>query len=533
VGCNYAIEDTAPASGDTDNGSVDGDTDADTGADADGHSDVETDADTGADADGHSDAETDADTGEDTDGDSDVIVTFHNGIYWNDTSGNRIEAHGAGIIQVDDTWYWIGEDKSHNSSHFRAVNCYASKNLSDWEFRNAIITRDTHPLLNTSDRIIERPKVIYNDKTGKYVVWLHWDGNSYADAEAGVFVSDTIDGDYAYVKDFRPYNNMSRDDTLFKDDDGTAYFLSAANNNYDLVLYQLTDDYLDVARQVDTLWPGGHREAPAVMKHDGTYYIITSGCTGWDPNQGQYAAAPSMEGPWSSLQNIGDSTTYDSQPTYVIPVYGTQTTTYIYAGDRWQDPDLKSSKYIWLPIMMNGRKLGLNFYEQWQLNVTTGEWSAYDEYIPQSGWSLVYVDSEETIDEDGHAVNAFDGMASTYWHTEWQSEGPHAPLPHEIQIDLGDKYVIEGMRYLPRQTVEVNGTIARYEFYAGLSTEDWGAPVASGTWAANQQEKRVTFEPVTARYIRLVALSEINGGDWTSVAELDLVGELANKGAAL
>jgi hypothetical protein len=82
--------------------------------------------------------------------------------------------------------------------------------------------------------------------------------------------------------------------------------------------------------------------------------------TGWNPNQAQYASASAVAGPWSSLANICDSTTFDTQSTYVIPVVGSETTTYIYAGDRWQDPDLVSSKYIWLPLVVNGTKLSLS-----------------------------------------------------------------------------------------------------------------------------------------------------------------------------
>jgi hypothetical protein len=83
-----------------------------------------------------------------------------------------------------------------------------------------------------------------------------------------------------------------------------------------------------------------------------------------------------MNGPWSALANIGDATGFDTQTAFIIPVKGTKTTTYIYAGDRWQDPDLKSSKYIWVPIKVNGTKLTMDKYDSWQLNVTTGEWSA-------------------------------------------------------------------------------------------------------------------------------------------------------------
>jgi len=306
----------------------------------------------------------------------DVVVTIKNGGYWLDTAGNRIEAHGAGLIYTQDAWYWIGEDKSASSGSFKAVNCYRSTDLSHWEFRHPIITRQTSSDLAAADRIIERPKVVYNDTTHKYVMWLHWEGMNYGTAEAGVFTSDGVDGDYMQVRHFRPNNNMSRDDTLFKDDDGKAYFLSAANNNADSALYELNADYTNITRQITTLWAGSYREAPAIMKADGTYFIINSGATNWDPNQQKYATASAMNGPWSSLANLGNAQGFDTQSAFIITVKGSKTTTYIYAGDRWQDPDLKSSKYIWLPIKLNGKKLTLDNYDSWQLNVTTGEWSA-------------------------------------------------------------------------------------------------------------------------------------------------------------
>jgi F5/8 type C domain/Glycosyl hydrolases family 43 len=452
---------------------------------------------------------------------ADVLITIKNGGFWNDTSGKRIEAHGPGFIKVADTWYWIGEDKSHNSGNFKGVNAYASKDLSHWEFKNAIITKDTATDLAASGRIIERPKVIYNEATKQYVMWLHWDGNSYADAEAGVFSSPTVDGDYVLKSHFRPNKNMSRDDTLFKDDDGKAYFISAANENADLMLYELSDDYLTIKRQVMRL-STAKREAPAMFKQGGRYFIITSAATGWDPNQAQYFSATSIEGPWTSLTNIGNNNTYDTQSAYVLPVQGTQATTCIFVADRWQDPDLVGSKYIWLPIKISGASLSLDYYAEWQLNVTTGRWSVNDGFLPQSGWTLLSVDSEETQGEDGRATNAFDDSSSTIWHTKYT--GTTDPHPHELQIDMGATYNLTGFRYLPRQDKDDHGMVAQYQFYASTDRTNWGTPVASGTFNSDRNEKRVMFPSKAARYIRFVALTEINGGDWTSVAELDAIG---------
>lgn len=142
--------------------------------------------------------------------------------------------------------------------------------------------------------------------------------------------------------------------------------------------------------------------------------------------------------------------------------------------------------------------------------------------INQSGFSLVlYVDSEETSGEDGAATNFFDGDTSTFWHTEWEASNP--PHPHEIQIDLGGTYNVGGIRYLPRQDDEVNGTIADYEVYVSTSTGNWGSRVAYGTFANDKAEKEVLFSSVTGRYIRFIALSEVNGEVRASGAEYNVL----------
>ena len=99
-----------------------------------------------------------------------------------------------------------------------------------------------------------------------------------------------------------------------------------------------------------------------------------------------------------------------------------------------------------------------------------------------------------------------------------------SPPPHEIQIDLAGNYSINGFRYLPRQDGEVNGTIRNYEFYVSGDGINWGSPVASGAFANTTAEKEALFNAKSGRYVRLRALSEVNGNPWTSVAELNVLG---------
>ncbi|NUQ99083.1 MAG: family 43 glycosylhydrolase [Streptomyces sp.] len=278
--------------------------------------------------------------------------TVPNGVQFTDTSGNAVHAHGGGVIKVGSYYYWFGEDRNSDNT-FRYVDAYRSTDLKNWEFRNHVLTQSSASELGTA--YIERPKVIYNASTGKFVMWMHKEnGVDYSQARAAVAVSDTVDGNYTYQGSFQPLGQyMSRDITTFVDTDGTAYMVSAANENYDLHIYKLTADYTGIASLVANPWPGGHREAPALFKRGGVYFMLTSAATGWNPNQQQYATATSLSGPWTPMTNVGDSTAYGSQTAYVLPVQGTSGTSYLYMGDRWGNSfggTVDDSRYVWLPL---------------------------------------------------------------------------------------------------------------------------------------------------------------------------------------
>lgn len=119
----------------------------------------------------------------------------------------------------------IGEDKTVDHL-FRNVNCYSSKDLAEWTYEGALLSRTEEDGDLGPNRIVERPKVIYNDQTEKYVLYFHADSTDYKDARVGVATSDTVCGKYTYDRGFRPLGYESRDISLFKDDDGSGYLLT-------------------------------------------------------------------------------------------------------------------------------------------------------------------------------------------------------------------------------------------------------------------------------------------------------------------
>ena len=107
---------------------------------------------------------------------------------------------------------------------------------------------------------------------------------------------------------------------------------------------------MNVERLAASFWQGEYREAPALVKKDDFYYIFSSFCTGWAPNQGKYARTDCLEKGFGLQKEIGDETTYRSQPAFILKVEGSETTSYIYVGDRWDGKDYHNSRYVWFPL---------------------------------------------------------------------------------------------------------------------------------------------------------------------------------------
>lgn len=299
---------------------------------------------------------------------------FYPGREWRDSDGKPIQAHGGGILFVPETktFYWYGENKDgrtyrlHKRSLARVdvigVSCYSSKDLWTWKSEGVVLPAEkvnkSHDLYVSN--VLERPKVIFNDKTKQYVMWMHIDSANYSKASVGLATSPTPVGPFTYLYSGQPHGYESRDMTLFKDDDGEAYLVYSSVDNSELHIGVLTDDYLNLKRVMRKIMVGMHREAPAVFKHRGMYYMITSGCTGWAPNAALAHSAESMLGPWVTLGNpcVGGSedirqTTFFSQGSFVLPLPGLPDL-FLFMADRWNSHELKDSRYVWLPLTMDG-----------------------------------------------------------------------------------------------------------------------------------------------------------------------------------
>ncbi|HKJ40848.1 MAG TPA: glycoside hydrolase family 43 protein [Sunxiuqinia sp.] len=347
--------------------------------------------------------------------------SFQPGALWYDTDGVPINAHGAGVLYFKGSYYWFGEHKTSGRGGNTAlvgIHCYSSTDLYNWKNEGIALRSVEDPNSDiVHGCIMERPKVIYNKKTRKFVMWFHLEikDRGYDAARTGVAISDNATGPYTYLKSYRVNpgiwpmdasnemkkgtNNqnlkwwtpkwmeaiknglfvrrdfqkgqMSRDMTLFVDDDAKAYLIYSSEDNLTMHIAELTPDYLGFTGRWNRVFPGGHNEAPAVFKQDNKYYLIMSGCTGWDPNAARMAVADSIWGPWQALGNpcVGEhaNLTFFSQSTYVLPVIG-MNNSFIFMADRWVPRNPIDGRYIWLPINFVDGRPTIRWQEQWDLS---------------------------------------------------------------------------------------------------------------------------------------------------------------------
>ena len=356
------------------------------------------------------------------------IFTFRPGQFWPDTHGVHINAHGGGVLFHAGVYYWFGEHKiageAGNAAHV-GVHVYSSTDLYNWRDEGiALAVSDDPSSPITRGCILERPKVIFNPLTQKFVMWFHLEPKDagYCGSLSGVAVADNVTGPFRFVNAFRPNagiwpenvpvvsrqplssveaagldqlelpggplpyypkqllfrrdfvgGQMARDMTLFVDDDGCAYHLYASEANGTLHISRLSDDYLKPAGRFVRVFPGRFHEAPALMKWRGRYFLFSSGCTGWAPNPARVSVAENISGPWEELGNpcLGPgaliATSFYSQATFILPVQG-RAGAFIFMADRWNPENAIDGRYVWLPVEFRHGVPMFAWHDEWDLS---------------------------------------------------------------------------------------------------------------------------------------------------------------------
>lgn len=319
---------------------------------------------------------------------------------WKDTDGNLIQAHGGSILYHEGTYYWYGENKEkyvakeyikNKKGWHNGVKLYSSKDLYNWKNEGIIMPVSDDPANPMHpDRIMDRPHIIYNKRTKQFVMWLKFAGTDENPGDwtvqyMGIAVSDDIKKPFKMVKTIRPLGMETGDFDLWVDErDGKGYFI-ADRVHTEIVIADLTDDYMDVTGNYSSHFPHEQpplaREAPCFFKRGSKYYILSSGTTGYCPNPSEIAMANLMHGHYHVFGNpcLEDktNTSFDCQFCSVFK-HPTRNGLYIAVGDRWmakcslvdgnEEAETSEAGYIWLPIKFNGDQPYIEWRDEWTLD---------------------------------------------------------------------------------------------------------------------------------------------------------------------
>ena len=263
---------------------------------------------------------------------STAIAQPINGQSWPDVDGHHINAHGGCILKYGDTYYWYGEHRPERGYSMDAgIGVYSSSDLIHWKSEGIALGMSSEEGSDIERGcIMERPKVLWCEKTQTFVMLFHLElkGRGYAAARVAFAESKTPTGPFRFIRSTRlhaskwPFNmtaeqqeaarqtdaskwkewwtpewrrevekgmylwsdmeggQMSRDMTVFVDDDGKAYHITSSQENLTLLISELTPDFLDFTGRYVMVAPGGQNEAPCIFRRNGVYWLICSGCTG-------------------------------------------------------------------------------------------------------------------------------------------------------------------------------------------------------------------------------------------------------------
>ena len=334
---------------------------------------------------------------------------------WYDTQGKRIQAHGGSMLFWEGTFYWYGENKEGVTDEkvlwHNGVRMYSSKDLYNWKDEGVICA--THPEDPESPlhpySKMDRPHILYNDKTKKFVLWMKIMGEGGREQYMATATSDKITGPFRIVNEkLHPGGMNSGDFDLVKREDGSACIVFERVHS-DMIVIDLTDDYLDTTLtysvHLPRKCPPYVREAPAVFHRQGKHYIITSGTTAKFPNASETVRYDDIHGEWEELGDpfVGDvkRTSFDSQVSCVFK-YPYADDLYIAMADRWLtdlsddrpdiaaifaaifDPDIKSdladfslhtltakntslADYVWLPVKFVDGVPKIEWRDEWTI----------------------------------------------------------------------------------------------------------------------------------------------------------------------
>lgn len=414
-------------------------------------------------------------------------LPIHNDFIMYDTDAKAIQVRSGCLCKFGDAYYWYGCDQAMTNQ-----TCYSSSDLWHWKNEGTMLT---------ASKGTNRMDVLYNDSTKKYVMVLKWETPGTEWCNRAIATSPSPTGPFTKLFDSTVYGVNTGDMSVFKDDDGKAYYLYELwdNDKKSQGLALMTWDYMGLEKKMQQ-WTNSDREAEMMMKRRGKYYYMTSKMVNIDASETQYFTAPSIVGPWTTnlVSIIAPGNTkkdsWSTQCDFVFPFKGTKDTVFMYDGDRWLKPEAaRQGDYAWLPITFTPKdSVVINYYQDWEVEPDLGLWRSLDS---KRNLALHKTATASSTSGSNSASNVTDSSTwQNYLNTKWVSASSD---PQWLMVDLGAPMQVN------RVILKWDSAYAKtFKIQVATDTSSW-TDVYNTTKAGVRSVTDEIFATTSARYVRM------------------------------
>lgn len=331
-------------------------------------------------------------------------------------------------LKVGDTYYNFPGKRAGTTMSFIVQTSADGKT---WKDGPVVLDQKSHADLD--DFKFESGSLFYDKAHDQIVWWAHWErSKGYNDGRA--FVATAKPGQPFTVHHiYNPLGIQVRDMSVFRDDDGQGYLVAASNvagqgANATLTIFKLNADYTDVTAVTNKAMENEYREAPHIVKTDGYYYLFFSQATGWYPSRAGYVSARSLDGQWSEVRTIGNSSTFSAQSGGVLDYGQGQQHAPLLMANRWIRGEGTSPNSV-LPLhFAEGFAFG-DYAPTLLLDAAKGV------CIPLQQGTLLSQDRPATSSIAGNADHGEDKAFDGDYATSFQSDDKKWPF--SVTTDLG------------------------------------------------------------------------------------------------
>ena len=414
------------------------------------------------------------------------------------------------------------DDKNKNNNNWELTESFSKDGLTGWSTPRIVAT---YP----GKWKFEGNSFRFNQKTNKAVFISHLeDADGYTAAK--IFLATiTPKGKIEVGTQERPLGHDSRDQSLFVDDDGTGYLLSATNMNSDINIYQLDPTWTKVVKLVNTICERQHRETPAIIKRDGEYYFFSSKASGWYPSQTMYCSAKTLDGKWSELKEIGNNSTFGAQFNRINTVGKSSIGVWSYRwGAQFKHKDATGNFPRISVAAFNKGYASMDFYRYIEMDGDYG-------LIPVQMGKYVSLNKPVKVavkNGNGYSADCItDGCSTASAPAYKKGSSTSVGTPYMLTVDLGKATPLNEILL---STNMVNGSEAAYKYVIEASTDgshfkhivDGTNNILPGFLVLEPNDKQTAFQYVRLRVYGIVNLNTGASGNWADgILELAVFGK--------